>query len=206
MGCKILRHRTDGFTFPPKEVVLRIFIAIKNSLSSAGFEPANHRSSGKHVTIIPPRATILEATTSTLWRQTHGRSGKCELTDETHSWLAECTAHSHSNRTQTRRMRGTATRRVMMTSYLTGKLLEQQTEKVISRKMYLHKLHTFLFLLCLLLFLAMVLPSHLWTRKWFCHRRLGRVVNAPASCSGPVFKPCPRDRLYFLWVFPNHPD
>jgi hypothetical protein len=27
---KILRHGADGFTSPPKEVVLRIFIALKN--------------------------------------------------------------------------------------------------------------------------------------------------------------------------------
>jgi hypothetical protein len=34
-----LRHGTDGFTSPPKEVVLRIFI---------GIEPANLGSSGEH--------------------------------------------------------------------------------------------------------------------------------------------------------------
>jgi hypothetical protein len=38
---------TDGFTFPPKEVVLRIFIVINPSLS-AGFEPASLGSSVKH--------------------------------------------------------------------------------------------------------------------------------------------------------------
>jgi hypothetical protein len=43
-----LRHGTDGFTSPPKEVVLRIFIALKNPSSSAGFEAANLGSSGKH--------------------------------------------------------------------------------------------------------------------------------------------------------------
>jgi hypothetical protein len=31
----------DGFISPPKEVVLRIFIALKKTLSSAGFEPTN---------------------------------------------------------------------------------------------------------------------------------------------------------------------
>jgi hypothetical protein len=36
-----LRHGTDGFTSLPKEVVLRIFITLKNPSSSAGFEPAN---------------------------------------------------------------------------------------------------------------------------------------------------------------------
>jgi hypothetical protein len=30
-GClKILRHGADGFTSPPKEIVLRVFIALKN--------------------------------------------------------------------------------------------------------------------------------------------------------------------------------
>jgi hypothetical protein len=44
---------TDGFTSPPKEVVLRIFIILKNLSSSAGFEPANLGSSGKHATTWP---------------------------------------------------------------------------------------------------------------------------------------------------------
>jgi hypothetical protein len=35
-----LRHETDGFTSPPKEVVLRIFITLKNPSTSAGIEPA----------------------------------------------------------------------------------------------------------------------------------------------------------------------
>jgi hypothetical protein len=34
--------------FPFKEDVLRIFIAIRNPSSSAGFEPAYIRSNGKH--------------------------------------------------------------------------------------------------------------------------------------------------------------
>jgi hypothetical protein len=55
-----LRHgtdETDDFTSPPKEVVLRIFITLKNPSSSAGFEPANLGSSGKQATIRSPRAT-----------------------------------------------------------------------------------------------------------------------------------------------------
>jgi hypothetical protein len=40
-------HGTDGFTSPPKEVVLRIFISIKNPPSSVGFEPTNLESSDK---------------------------------------------------------------------------------------------------------------------------------------------------------------
>jgi hypothetical protein len=43
-------HGTDDFTSRPKEVVLRIFITRKNPSSSAGFEPANLGSSGKHAT------------------------------------------------------------------------------------------------------------------------------------------------------------
>jgi hypothetical protein len=38
----------SGFTSAPKEGVLLIFIALKTSLPSAGFEPANLRSNGKH--------------------------------------------------------------------------------------------------------------------------------------------------------------
>jgi hypothetical protein len=44
---KILRHGADSFTYPPKERVLRIFIALKNPSPSAGFEPANLGSNGK---------------------------------------------------------------------------------------------------------------------------------------------------------------
>jgi hypothetical protein len=44
---KISRHGADGFTSPSKEV-LRIFIALKISSSSAGFEPTNLWSSFKH--------------------------------------------------------------------------------------------------------------------------------------------------------------
>jgi hypothetical protein len=42
-----LRHGTYGFTSPPKEGVLRILSPLKSN-SSAGFEPANLGSSGKH--------------------------------------------------------------------------------------------------------------------------------------------------------------
>jgi hypothetical protein len=40
-------HSADGFTSSPKEVAQRIFIALKNLSSSAGFEPANTGSDGK---------------------------------------------------------------------------------------------------------------------------------------------------------------
>jgi hypothetical protein len=45
---KILRHGDDGFTSPPKEFVPRIFNAIENPSASAGFEPENFGSNGKH--------------------------------------------------------------------------------------------------------------------------------------------------------------
>jgi hypothetical protein len=41
-----LRHGTDGFTSPPKEVVLRICITLKNPSTSAGIEPANKAADG----------------------------------------------------------------------------------------------------------------------------------------------------------------
>jgi hypothetical protein len=45
---KILWHGADGFTSPPKEIVLQIFIALENPSSSAEFEPKNLGSNGKH--------------------------------------------------------------------------------------------------------------------------------------------------------------
>jgi hypothetical protein len=45
---KIFRHRADGFTSPPKEVTVQIFIALKNPSSLAGFEPTNLGYSGKN--------------------------------------------------------------------------------------------------------------------------------------------------------------
>jgi hypothetical protein len=38
----------DGFTSPPKNVGLRIFIVPKSASLSAGFEPANLGCNGKH--------------------------------------------------------------------------------------------------------------------------------------------------------------
>jgi hypothetical protein len=46
--CKILQDGTHGFTSPPKEVMLWIFVALKKPLSSAGFEPMNLGSNGKY--------------------------------------------------------------------------------------------------------------------------------------------------------------
>jgi hypothetical protein len=48
MCRKILQHGIDGFTSPPKEVMLDTFITIKNPSSSAWFEPENHGCNGKH--------------------------------------------------------------------------------------------------------------------------------------------------------------
>jgi hypothetical protein len=53
-----LRYGTDDIISPPKEVVPRIFVTLKNPSSSAGFEPANLESSGKHATTRSSRATI----------------------------------------------------------------------------------------------------------------------------------------------------
>ena len=52
-----LRHRTDGFTSPPKEGVLRIFFALKNLTASVGFEPANLNlgTKGQHATCRPQK-------------------------------------------------------------------------------------------------------------------------------------------------------
>jgi hypothetical protein len=43
-----LRHGNDGFTSPPKEVVLRIFITLKNPSTSVGIEPANLGEHANH--------------------------------------------------------------------------------------------------------------------------------------------------------------
>jgi hypothetical protein len=52
---KILRHETSGFTSHPKEGVLRIFIALKKLIASAGFEPTTLRSSASTLITTPPR-------------------------------------------------------------------------------------------------------------------------------------------------------
>ena len=43
-----LRHGTDGFIYPPKKGVLRIFFALKNPTAAVGFEPANLGTKGQH--------------------------------------------------------------------------------------------------------------------------------------------------------------
>jgi hypothetical protein len=46
---KILRHGAHGITFPPKEGVLRIYIALKYPFTSTGIEPAKLWFNRKHV-------------------------------------------------------------------------------------------------------------------------------------------------------------
>ena len=48
-----LRRGINGFTSLPKEVVLRIFFALKNPKALAGFEPANLGTKGQHATSRP---------------------------------------------------------------------------------------------------------------------------------------------------------
>jgi hypothetical protein len=45
---KILRHEADGSSPPPKEGVLRILVALKNPLPSAGLKRLNLWSNSKH--------------------------------------------------------------------------------------------------------------------------------------------------------------
>jgi hypothetical protein len=56
--CKILRHEASGFTSPPMEGVLRIFITLKNLSPSVEFETANLGSNGKHTNHYTTEATI----------------------------------------------------------------------------------------------------------------------------------------------------
>jgi hypothetical protein len=48
LTCRKILHGADGFTSPPKEGVLRIFIALKNPSLLAGFEPAKLGSNYNH--------------------------------------------------------------------------------------------------------------------------------------------------------------
>ena len=57
-----LRHGTKGFTSLPKEGVLRIFFALKNLTTSAGFEPANLGTKGQHATSRPPKPLVFKVT------------------------------------------------------------------------------------------------------------------------------------------------
>jgi hypothetical protein len=55
---KILRHVTNGFTSPPKEGVLRIFVALKNPSPWLGFNPRTLGPMANTLTITPPRRQV----------------------------------------------------------------------------------------------------------------------------------------------------
>jgi hypothetical protein len=57
LTCRKILHGADGFNFPRKEIVLQIFIVVKNPSSSAEIRPSNLEFSGNHITIRPSRAT-----------------------------------------------------------------------------------------------------------------------------------------------------
>jgi hypothetical protein len=68
LTCReISQHEIHVFTFPPREIVLWIFIALKNPSSSSGFEPANLGPNGRHATTRASRATV-NACKLLLWR------------------------------------------------------------------------------------------------------------------------------------------
>jgi hypothetical protein len=58
--CKILWHGVSGFTSHLTEGVLQIFIALKTYNVSAGFEPANLGSNGKHTDHYTTEVTCLQ--------------------------------------------------------------------------------------------------------------------------------------------------
>jgi hypothetical protein len=51
----------------PKEGVLRIFIALKNPMALAGFEPANLGIRGQHATSAPPNPLQIPATSKEIY-------------------------------------------------------------------------------------------------------------------------------------------
>jgi hypothetical protein len=57
---KILWHEADGFTSPPKEGMLRIFIVLKNPSLPARFEPTNPLGPMASTLIIIPLRTLLQ--------------------------------------------------------------------------------------------------------------------------------------------------
>ena len=72
-----LRHGTDGFTSPPKEGVLMIFFALKNS--TAGFEPANLSTKGQHATPRPPKPLANRYTNKNLQKDLLNNHNKHEM-------------------------------------------------------------------------------------------------------------------------------
>jgi hypothetical protein len=55
---KIFRQGADGFTSPPKEIVLLIFIAFKIHRSGPALNPRTLSRVRRTMTITPPRTTI----------------------------------------------------------------------------------------------------------------------------------------------------
>jgi hypothetical protein len=53
--CKILLHGASGFTSPPKEGVLQIFIALKSPSPPPGLNPRTLGPMASTLTITPPR-------------------------------------------------------------------------------------------------------------------------------------------------------
>jgi hypothetical protein len=60
---------TDGFSSPPKEVMLQIFIVFIYPLPSAGFEPTNLECNGKHATTTPLMVTKFSVGVNTSFMQ-----------------------------------------------------------------------------------------------------------------------------------------
>jgi hypothetical protein len=56
---KILCHGADGFTFPQREVVLLIFIALKSPSPPPGLNPLTLGTTASALNITPPRTTPL---------------------------------------------------------------------------------------------------------------------------------------------------
>jgi hypothetical protein len=60
---KILRHGTSGFTSYPKEVVLRIFISLKNPSPRPGLKPRSLGTVASALTTTLPRRRVTRETT-----------------------------------------------------------------------------------------------------------------------------------------------
>ena len=75
-----LRHGTDGFTSPPKEVVQRIFFRLKNPTASAWCEPANWGTKGQHATSRPSKPLYTLCISQTKQRTSKENSIKVKTT------------------------------------------------------------------------------------------------------------------------------
>jgi hypothetical protein len=81
---KIFRHGADGFTSPPEEGVLRVFIAPTNPSPSTVFEPANLGSNSKHAN---HRST--EVTECKEWIQGIKNSSSCKVRVHSRVWTCK---------------------------------------------------------------------------------------------------------------------